>query len=88
MGEIKVLNNLRASFVGSLDNLILLFSAYTTRVALILRSSTVGRKEQFFADILNPRYLNVLTFSSVEIGIDQLVSSIKNHNFCFFIIYL
>ena len=65
MGVMRELNNLRASLVGNLESLILLLSAYTARLALILKSRTVGMKEQFFADIVKPKYLKDLTFSSI-----------------------
>ena len=46
-----------ASLVGNLESLILLFRAALARFARILRSSRVGVKEQFFAEIVKPRYL-------------------------------
>ena len=53
----------------------------------IVRYSSVGAKEQFSADIVKPRYLKVFTFSEdivyIQFRVDQLISSIKIHNFSF-----
>ena len=41
--------------MGNIESLILLFNAAVARFARILRSSIVGAKEHFFAEIVKPR---------------------------------
>ena len=49
--------------MGNLERLILLLKTAIAQFARILRSSRVGVKEQFFAEIVKPRYSKVFTFS-------------------------
>ena len=91
MGEIEVLNNLRASFVGNLDDLILLISMciteFDTQVFNFWQKGAVFRRfiETQMFDCFD---IFQLCIRSVEIGIDQVVSPIKNNNFCFVYIYM
>ena len=58
-----------ANLIGSKDSFILLFNAKIALLALILRSTDVPLKEQFFAPIVNPKYLNDFTFSMTSFWI-------------------
>ena len=55
--RIEIVCELNMFTVGSLESLILLFKAAIERFARILRSSRVGVKEHFLAEIVKPRYL-------------------------------